>query len=578
MVIRLMLAAVLAGWGLVAWAAAPPNVIILLTDDQGYGDLSAHGNPVLKTPNLDRLHSESVRFTDFHVAPMCTPTRGQLLTGMDALRNGATSVAAGRSMIHRGIGTMPEMFAAGGYKTALIGKWHLGDNYPYRPMDRGFQTAKYFYGWGLASAPEFDNDYFDGRYLDQGVQKNFTGYCTDFWFNESIKWMKERKEKNEPFFLYLPTNTPHGPAWVDAKYADPFKEKKGLPANFYGMIVNLDENVGRLEAFLAESGLRENTIVIFMTDNGGTAGVRTYNAGMRAGKTTYYDGGHRVPCFVRWPAGKLGAPRDVATPTQIQDLLPTLIDLCGLKKAEGARFDGLSLAGVLKDPAASLPERMLVVQYGQILKKGESCVIWNKWRLVHDRELYDLASDPGQTRDVAAANPQIAQKLHDHYEQWWKSIEPGLSNYPPISIGAAGIGEVTLTSSDWQDVYCDNTKAVRDAIGGPRGGPWNVQVETEGRYQIELRRWPRHVDLALSAGIAEQKTRVGVHPAGKALAIAGARVSIAGQELQKSAGAADKSVTFEVSLKAGRTQLQAWFVDGEGKELSGVFYAYVSRK
>ena len=148
---------------------------------------------MLKTPAFDRLHGESVRFTDFHSAPMCTPTRGQLLSGQDALHNGATSVTAGRAVLRRGLPTMADIFAANGYSTGIFGKWHLGDNYPYRPMDRGFQEAKYFFGWGLSSAPEFDNDYFDGRYRDNGVGKRFSGYCTDFWFGEAMKWMGERQ-------------------------------------------------------------------------------------------------------------------------------------------------------------------------------------------------------------------------------------------------------------------------------------------------------------------------------------------------------------------------------------------------
>ena len=183
--------------------AKRPNVLIILSDDQGYGDFSAHGNPVLKTPSLDKLHSESVRLTDFHVAPMCTPTRGQLLTGLDALHNRATSVTAGRALVQRGLPMMPEVFRDSGYATGIFGKWHVGDSYPYRPMDRGFQTAKYHLGWGLSAAPEFDNDYFNGRYRDNGVVKQFPGYCTDFWFNEAISWMKEKRAKNEPFFLAI---------------------------------------------------------------------------------------------------------------------------------------------------------------------------------------------------------------------------------------------------------------------------------------------------------------------------------------------------------------------------------------
>lgn len=555
----------------------PPNVIILLSDDQGYGDLSCHGNPVLRTPHLDRLHGESVRFAQFHAAPMCTPTRGQLLTGMDALRNRATSVTAGRAVIRRGIPTMADIFASGGYSTGLFGKWHVGDNHPYRPTDRGFQEAKYFLGWGLSSAPEFDNDYFNGRYRDQGVVKRFTGYCTDFWFDEAMKWMRERRRKRERFLCYLPTNTPHGPAWVDPKYSAPY-QKRGLPAAFFGMIANLDENVGRLEAFLNETGLRQNTILIYMTDNGGTAGVPVFNAGMRGRKTQVYEGGHRVPCFVRWPAGGLRPPGDIAVPAQMQDLLPTLLELCGLRKPQAADFDGASLAGLLTGAAHSLPDRMLVVQYGQILQKWDSCTIWGKWRLVKGEELYDLEADPGQTNDVAARQREAVSRMRDHYEGWWARVEPTLRDFCPISIGSARENPVALSCSDWQEVYCDNVSSVLSGAGGPRGGPWNVLVERDGEYEIALRRWPAGRALPLDAACPPRQMTVAELPAGKALPIAGARLSVAGQELSGKTGAGDQAAVFRVRLHRGsKTQLHGWFQDAAGSDLCGAYYAYVHR-
>lgn len=563
-----------------ARAAAPaskPNVLIVLTDDQGYGDFSCHGNPVLKTPNMDRWHSQSVRFTDFHSAPMCTPTRGQLLSGLDALHNRATSVTAGRALLRRDVPTMANVFAGSGYRTGLFGKWHVGDNYPYRPMDRGFQQAKYFKGYGISSAPEFDNDYFNGRYLDRGVRKRFDGYCTDFWFREAMNWMRERRQKREPFFCYLPTNTPHGPAWVPPQYSAPYR-KPMLPADFFGMIANLDENLGKMEAFLQETGLRDNTIVIFMTDNGATAGSQVYNAGMRGRKTQVYEGGHRVPCFVRWPAGGLRPPGDISVPAQMQDLLPTLIELCGLRRPPNARFDGVSLAALLKGTANSLPDRMLIVQYGQILKKWDSCVIWNKWRLVNGTELYDLQSDPGQQTDVSARNSTVLGKMRDHYEAWWAGVEPTLRDFLPISIGSEHENPVALCSSDWQEVYCDNFKNVSEAAGGPRGAPWNIQVERDGLYEITLSRWPLEQNLPLTAGRPEQKMTFGTLPAGKALPIAGARLVVAGQEFSAKTAAEDRGASFRVRLQRGpKTQLHGWFQDAAGEDLCGAFYALVRR-
>ncbi|MBM3334376.1 arylsulfatase, partial [Candidatus Sumerlaeota bacterium] len=333
-----------------AGSQARPNVILVLTDDQGYGDLSCLGNPILKTSNIDRLHGQSVRLTDFHVCPMCTPTRSQLMTGIHCLQNGAYIVCSGHGFIRRDIPTAADIFADNGYKTGLFGKWHLGDNYPYRPQDRGFQETVTFRQWGIVSAQSYwDSDYFDDKYIHNGKLEQYKGYCTDVFFDEAMKWMRSCAEKKEPFFCYLPTNTPHGPLWVPEKYAQPYQGKVGPGvANFFGMIANIDDNMDRLDKMLKETGLYDNTILIFMTDNGGTTGVKTYNAGMRGRKTEYYDGGHRVPCFIRWPGGGLRKPGDVDDLAQNQDILPTLIDLCGLRNPRGARFDGVSLAPLLR--------------------------------------------------------------------------------------------------------------------------------------------------------------------------------------------------------------------------------------
>jgi arylsulfatase len=555
-----------------AQAGSRPNVLVILTDDQGYGDFSCHGNPVLKTPEMDKLHASSIRLTDFHSAPMCTPTRGQLMSGVDALRNKATSVTAGRAVLRRDLPTMADVFRANGYRTAMFGKWHLGDMYPYRPHDRGFEVAKYHLGWGFSSAPEFDNDYFDGRYRDKGVVKQFRGYCTDFWFSEAIAWMGARKAASEPFFCYLPTNTPHAPNWVEAKYSEPYN-KPGLPKEFFGMIANLDENLGKLEQFLAASGLRENTIVVFMTDNGGTQGVRVFNAGMRAAKAQIYDGGHRVPCFVRWPNGGLRPAGDVDTPAQMQDILPTLVDLCGLKNR--AKFDGASLAPLLrgKGPVA---DRMLVVQYGQVPKKYDADVIWGKWRLVKGEELYDFKADVGETKNLAAAHPEVAAKMRAYYDGWWAAVEPGLAVACPLSIGAPQEDPVTLTSSDWWEIYADNVGHVSNAVGGPRGAHWTVAVERTGRYEIALSRWPFEMKLPLTAARPVQKMRAGSLPEGKALPIAGAKLHAAGQDLAAKSGETDPEVRFTVRLKKqASARLHGWFVDADGRDVSGAFYARV---
>jgi arylsulfatase len=561
--------------------AAQPNVIVMLTDDQGYGDLSCHGNPVLKTPNLDRLHAESVRLTDFHVAPMCTPTRGQLLSGMDALKNGASSVSAGRSFIRPGIPTLPEAFAAAGYKTALFGKWHLGDSYPNLPQYKGFQEAVYHLGWGITSmADTWQNDLFDGRFFHNGQLKKYPGYCTDVFFDLGMAWMKERATNKEPFFLYLPTNAPHGPHWVPAKYREQYKGKG--PAAFFGMLANIDENVGRLEKFLAETGLKDDTIVVFFNDNGATAGGKSFNAGMRGQKTTYYDGGHRAACFVRWPNGGLGKPRDVGELTQVQDLFPTLLDLCGIEKPKTAKFDGTSLAGLLKGTQDQLPDRTLVVQYGeqpggQKLAKDRACVLWKKWRLVHGTELYDLAADPGQKSNVAEKLPDVMKKLKDHYEAWWRQVEPLTEEFVPVVVGADEQNPVTMTSADWAKVYCDNMNNLRTGVN--KNGRWHIQAAKDGEYEIALRRWPKEADAALAAGVPAFKAVEGGLPAGKALPVAKVRLKVADLDESRAVAVTDKEAVFMVRLKAGeKLPMQSWLYDADGKELCGAYFAYVRRK
>jgi arylsulfatase A-like enzyme len=556
--------------------AARPNVIIILSDDQGYGDFSRHGNPVLKTPNLDKLAEQSVRLTDFHVAPMCTPTRGQLLTGLDACRNGATSVCAGRSFIRPGIPTMGELFTEAGYQTALFGKWHLGDSFPNLPQYRGFGESVCHLGWGITSmADTWQNDLFDGRFRHNGVLQKYPGYCTDVWFDLSLAWMKEQQAKQQPFLLYLPTNAPHGPHWVPEKYKAMYRGQQG-PVPFFAMLANLDENIGRLDKFLTESGLAENTIVVFFHDNGGTAGVNLFNAGMRGRKTQYYEGGHRAACFIRWP-GEL-KPRDLGNLCQVQDLLPTLLDLCAMKPQRRPRFDGRSMAPLWRgDPVTEEADRVLVVQYGQKPEKFDCALLWRKWRLVRGTELYDLLTDPGQETNVAAANPDAVQHMRDHYERWWSEIEPLIGQPVPIVIGSDEENPVTLTSADWWNVYCDNMNDLR--TGKAVNSRWTIQPAKDGEYEIALRRWPREADAPIAAGVPAFNAVDGTLPPGKALPIASIRLTV-GDLLDQTKIVADaKEVAFTVKLQAGDIlPMQSYCLDASGQELCGAYFAYVRRK
>ena len=401
-----------------ALAAAPrPNVIVLLTDDQGYGDLSCHGNPVVRTPHLDRLHAEGVRFTDFHAAPMCTPTRGQLMTGLDALRNGAMNVSSGRTLLRRDLPTLPSLLRGGGYATGLFGKWHLGDNHPYRPHERGFDHAVWFPSSHLGSVPDhWGNDYQDDTYRVNGDRRKFSGYTTDVLFDEAMTWMRGRRSEGRPFFCYLATAAPHGPLHVPEQRVAEVRARitaaaAALPrlepafrenlARFLAMIENIDANFGRLEEFLRREGLRDDTIVVYLTDNGSTMGARYFDAGMRGAKISLWEGGHRVPLFVRWPAGGIGGGRDQAELTQVQDLLPTLLELSGVTAPAGSRFDGRSLAPLLRKGATPWSDRMLVINYSRmptttdaagadaasLPSKEGAAVLWGRWRWLENRAL-----------------------------------------------------------------------------------------------------------------------------------------------------------------------------------------------
>ncbi|MBM3333954.1 sulfatase-like hydrolase/transferase, partial [Candidatus Sumerlaeota bacterium] len=570
-----------------------PNILLIMTDDQGYGEMSCHGNPVLKTPHLDRLHGEGIRFADFHVAPMCTPTRGQLMTGVDVLRNLAMNVSSGRTLLRRDLPTMADIFASAGYGAGIFGKWHLGDNYPYRPQDRGFQESLWYPSSHIGSAPDYwDNDYFDDTYWHNGRRRQFTGYTTDVFFREAMRWMREQAQSGRPFFCYLPTAAPHGPHFVPASYREAMEAAAAKAAppklqvaareqltRYLAMIANIDENMGRLETFLRETGLRENTIVVFLTDNGSTFGPRYFNVGMRSGKTTLWEGGHRVPCFIRWPAGRLRSPGDVAGLAQVQDLLPTLLDLAGVKAPANAQFDGISLAGALRGTAQMPLDRTLIVQFSRMdhqePERGDACVMWRRWRLVQDKELYDLTADPAQERNVIAEHPDIAARLRAYYASWWETVAPRLNEPQRVIIGHDAEPRSQLSPCEWRDSFLDQGAQVRR--GERRNGVWYLEVARAGEYEFELRRWAREREAPLSAGLPPKKITDGEFPAGTALPIAKARLKTGPFDHTVAVAATDTSVKFRVPLDVGPTELQTWFYNDSGEELCGAYYVYVQR-
>ena len=404
-----------------AAAATRPNVVLIMTDDQGFGDLACHGNKILKTPALDRLHSQSVRLTNYHVDPTCSPTRSALLTGRYSTRTGVWHTIMGRSMMHTDEVTLAEVFAAGNYRTGCFGKWHLGDNYPLRPQDQGFHEVLVHGGGGVGQTPDFfGNDYFDDTYWHNGQTVKQKGYCTDVFFDAALRFIDGKSSNgggDKPFFCYIPTNAAHGPFLVADKYKKPYLDA-GVPARraaFYGMIANIDENVARLRKHLAASGLADNTLLIFTTDNGTAAGAGRgggFNAGLRGTKGSEFDGGHRVPCFWYWPAGGLTGGRDVAQVTAHIDMLPTLSTICGLKPLTDRTIDGTSLVPLLSGNVDKWPARTLFVhsQRLEFPRKLRKCaVMTDRWRLVNGKQLFDLNADYGQKTTITSASAWVTR-------------------------------------------------------------------------------------------------------------------------------------------------------------------------
>ena len=525
-------------------ATARPNVVLVMTDDQGYGDLGCHGNQIVKTPTLDRLYAESIRLTNFHVDPTCSPTRAALLTGRYSCRTGVWHTIMGRSLLRRDEVTAADVLSAAGYLTGIFGKWHLGDNYPFRAMDRGFQESLVHGDGALGTTPDhWGNTYFSPVLVHNGRLLRTEGYCTDVLFTWAITFIEANRQR--PFFVYIPTNVPHSPYQVADKYSKPYLAK-GVPATqaaFYGMITNFDENLGRLLGTLEQLGLEENTIVIFMTDNG-TSGAG-FNQQMRGRKGSEYDGGHRVPCFIRWPA-QLEGGRDIDRLTAHIDVLPTLLDLCNVPRPRGLQFDGMSLRPLLRTRGEAWPRRTLFVQSHRIEAPEpwrKSAVMTDRFRLVNGEELYDVRQDPGQTTNIAEGNRGVVTILRQSYKEWYADVSGRFDEYCEIVLGSPNANPTTLTCHDWHGPTVPwNQSHVAQQIEA--NGFWAVELEQSGQYEITLRQRPAWVNHPLQPG--------------------NARLKIGKLDVFLPVRAGTNGVTFSVNLEAGKTQIETWLLDRAG--------------
>ncbi|MBT5928467.1 MAG: arylsulfatase [Verrucomicrobia bacterium] len=434
-----------------------PNVILVMTDDQGMGDLSCMGNPILKTPHLDRFHKMSTRFTDFHVSPTCAPTRSALLSGRHEFRNGVTHTIKERERMALSTTTFPDLLAKAGYQTGIFGKWHLGDEDAYQPYNRGF-TETFIHGAGgigqsyPGSCADFPpNRASKGRYFDNAILQNDTivqtkGFCTDVFFQAALGWIHQQLNSETPFFAYITPNAPHGPMIAPESYKKRWMDAgwDASTAGRYGMIENIDDQFGLLMEKLDDWNAWENTLVIFMTDNGqaGRSGrlngkrVPMFTAGFKTGKGSPYEGGTHVPAFWRWK-GILGEGIDIPALTSHIDIYKTMIDLAGVSLPEEMQsIDGKSLIPLLENQNPKWEDRALFVHQGRWEKgadpndsKFKNCAVrTSQWRFVNNKELFDISKDPYEASDVSNNHPEVIAQLRKAYDTWWQETVPLMVN------------------------------------------------------------------------------------------------------------------------------------------------------
>jgi arylsulfatase/arylsulfatase A len=520
--------------------AQRPNVILLMTDDQGIGDFGVMGNELIETPNIDALAAKSGSIETFYVSPVCSPTRASLMTGRYNQRTRCIDTWLGRSSMDPDEYTLAEALNEAGYATGIFGKWHLGDVYPMRPQEQGFEKVLMHRGGGLAQPSEpLENNqrYTDPILFDEsGKSKLYKGFCTDVYFDAAMNMIDEVGGK-KPFFIYLPTNAPHGPYHdVPEDLRQHYMEKDLLPlsaveipenlraaeqdmlARIAAMITNEDQNMGRLVKFLIEKGLLENTILVRLNDNGPNS--MRYVGDMRGMKTWVHEGGVRSPLWIHWPA-KIAAGRKAEIIAAHIDIMPTLLEACGAKPGKN-RMDGTSFLGLLTGAGkAEWPERKLVLQTHRgthVVKYHHFMIREGDWKLLNASgfsnenfpgepkwELYNLKDDPKETVNLAARHPERVARLKMAYEEWFEDVSSTRpDNYaPPLGlIGTEHENPTTLTRQDWLGSSWE--------VGAT--GYWEVEVAKAVIADIEVIFHPEEVKgdsaVTLHAGEVEltQKT------------------------------------------------------------------------
>lgn len=561
-----------------------PNVIFILIDDIGIGDLECQENPWIKTPNINQIFKESARLTDFHVSPYCTPTRSAIMTGQYPINNGAWATFKGRASLSEDSKTIAQVFQDNGYATGMFGKWHLGNNYPSRPTDKGFDVAIHHSFGGISELTDYwGNDYFDDVYLKNNEEKQFEGFCTDIWFDETIAFIEANKDK--PFFAYLPTNAAHAPLNVADNYTAPYKDLEGkkIPkAAFYGLISNLDENIGRLTAYLKKADLEENTILIFATDNGTAFGYKEalklgYNHGYSGTKANMKEGGHRVPFYIKWPSSKLPIGKDIEVQSAHVDIFPTLTNLCELDYDQSIDLDGIDLSSFLFEKTTTSTDRMIFIHNRQDWRPPEphnySCLAKDKWRLIDGKRLYDLEADRAQKEDLALVYPEVVVSMLKENDAFIKKakLKKAYREFPREIIGNSAQKTIKLTIQnaigDDKPIY-----AQREVAEGLKNtnNKYAIEVAKAGRYQIICKRWPKEYDGKIK-GLPNNGNKIPFEY--KAISPDKVSISLFNRTYEKQIGNDDHEVIFELELQKGQTYLEANFIEKNAKY--GVYYIYI---
>lgn len=496
-----------------ARSADKPNVILIITDDQGYGDFGFTGNPHAKTPVLDNFAQQSIRFDNFYVSPVCAPTRSSLMTGRFSLRTGIRDTYNGGAIMASSEITIAEMLKEAGYKTGLFGKWHLGDNYPSRPNDQGFDEAVMHLSGGMGQVGDFttwsqgDSSYFNPILWHNGKTEKYDGYCTDIFAGEAIRFIEKNREN--PFFCYLAFNAPHTPLQVPDEYYQRFKNidpasgfgNDGRPfprmsekdkedaRKVYAMVACIDENLGRLFQKLDELKISENTVVIFMTDNGPQQ--NRYVAGMRERKGSVYRGGIRVPLWIQYPARYKGN-KEIETNTAHIDILPTLAEICNAKLPSERIIDGKSLVPLIEGKQVDWANRTFFYYwtrrypelYNNIsIQKGNFKLVGQtSYNAPLDKfELYDINSDPYEQKNLVTEKKELASQLKAELDKMYRELitSENIVNQPLIEIGNPKENPVFLNRNDADGVR--GIWAQEDVFG-----KWNVKISA-GRYNLRFK-------------------------------------------------------------------------------------------